>query len=50
MRREENQGDAVCEVQQFRDPCIFEEDGKTYLLYSIAGEMGIALAEVGLEL
>ena len=33
-------------VRQLRDPCIFEERGKTYLFYSIAGEMGIAMAEL----
>ena len=33
-------------VHQLRDPCIFEEDGKTYLLYSVAGEHGIAIAEI----
>jgi hypothetical protein len=33
-------------VRQVRDPGIFREDGKTYLLYSVAGEYGIALAEV----
>ncbi|MDY6839571.1 MAG: hypothetical protein SWH78_16520 [Thermodesulfobacteriota bacterium] len=38
-------GSAI-EVQQLRDPCIFEEDGKTYLFYSISGEMGIAMAEL----
>ena len=27
---------------ELRDPCIFREDGKTYLLYSVAGERGIA--------
>lgn len=32
-------------AQQLRDPCIFEEDGKIYLLYSVAGESGIAIAE-----
>ncbi len=31
-------------VRQLRDPCIFEEDGTTYLLYSVAGESGIAMA------
>ncbi len=30
---------------QLRDPAIFEEAGKTYLLYSVAGEHGIAMAE-----
>ena len=33
-------------VHQLRDPGIFEEDGKTYLLYSVAGERGIAIAEL----
>jgi len=28
-----------------RDPAIFEESGKVYLLYSVAGESGIAIAE-----
>ncbi len=29
-----------------RDPAIFQDAGKTYLLYSIAGESGIAIAEI----
>ncbi len=29
-----------------RDPAIFEEDGRTYLLYAVAGESGIAIAEL----
>jgi len=33
-------------VNQLRDPAIYEENGKTYLLYSVAGESGIALAEI----
>ena len=33
-------------VRQLRDPGIFEEDGRTILLYSIAGEAGIAAAEL----
>jgi hypothetical protein len=33
-------------VRQLRDPAIFREDGKTYLLYSVAGEHGIAIAEL----
>jgi len=37
-------------VQELRDPCIFEENGKFYLFYTIAGEMGIALAEVDVGL
>ena len=29
-----------------RDPAIFEEDGRTWMAYSVAGEQGIALAEL----
>jgi len=31
---------------QLRDPAVFEEDGQFYLLYSIAGEQGIALGDL----
>jgi hypothetical protein len=34
-------------VRQLRDPAIFQEHGKTFLLYSVAGESGIAITEVG---
>ena len=33
-------------VRELRDPAIFEDQGKIYLLYSIAGELGIGIAEV----
>jgi hypothetical protein len=33
-------------VCQLRDPAIFCEGGRTYLLYTVAGERGIAIAEV----
>jgi hypothetical protein len=36
-------------VNQLRDPAIFEEGGRIYLLYAVAGEAGIAIAEVYLE-
>jgi hypothetical protein len=36
-------------VNQLRDPAVFEEDGVVWLLYSVAGERGIALARVDLE-
>lgn len=36
-------------VNQLRDPAIFEEDGKVYLLYSVAGEHGLAIAELQLR-
>ena len=35
-------GAAKTRARQLRDPCIFEEDGQTYLFYSVAGEHGIA--------
>ena len=31
-------------VNEVRDPGIYEEDGKIYLLYSVRGEQGIAIA------
>lgn len=33
-------------VNQLRDPTIFEENGQVYLLYAVAGEHGIALAQL----
>ncbi len=36
-------------VNQLRDPAIFEEDGRVFLLYAVAGERGIGLAEVHIE-
>jgi hypothetical protein len=39
-------GAANSAVHQLRDPAIFEEDGRLYLLYSVAGERGIAIAEM----
>jgi hypothetical protein len=33
-------------VNQLRDPAIYQEGGKTYLLYSYAGESGLAIAEL----
>ncbi len=33
-------------VNQLRDPAIFEEDGRIYLLYAVAGESGIGIAEI----
>jgi hypothetical protein len=39
-------GEVTRTVNQLRDPAIFEEDGRTYLLYSCAGENSIAVAEL----
>ena len=33
-------------VRQLRDPALYEEGGRAYLLYSVAGEYGIAIAEI----
>ena len=44
---EPSQGGAIdVPVNQLRDPAIYEEDDRVYLLYAVAGERGIALAEV----
>ena len=41
---------AVCErVNQLRDPAIYTEDDRSYLLYAVAGESGIGIAEVSLD-
>jgi glycosyltransferase involved in cell wall biosynthesis len=37
-------------VQQLRDPCIFEDDGRVYLFYAIAGEEGIAVARLNIRM
>ena len=37
-------------VNQLRDPAIFQENGRTFLLYATAGEAGIGIAELFLEL
>jgi hypothetical protein len=33
-------------VRQLRDPAIYRQDDETYLLYSVAGEHGIAIAKI----
>ncbi len=35
-------------VNQLRDPCIFEDGERTYLLYSASGEAAIGIAELNL--
>jgi hypothetical protein len=39
-------GDIAIPVRQIRDPFVFEENGRSYLFYSICGEQGIAAAEI----
>ena len=36
-------------VNQLRDPAIYVEGGRVFLLYAVAGESGIALAEVFID-
>lgn len=36
-------------VRELRDPAIFEEDGRRYLVYAVAGESGLALARLSLQ-
>ncbi len=33
-------------VNQLRDPAIYEEDGRVFLLYAVAGESGIGIVEL----
>jgi hypothetical protein len=33
-------------VRELRDPAVFDDDGRSWLLYSVAGESGIAVAEL----
>ncbi len=44
--RRSRQGMANGPQNELRDPGIYEENGRTWLLYAIAGESGIALAEL----
>lgn len=39
-------GEITRRVNQLRDPAIFEEGGRTYLLYACGGEHAIAIAEL----
>ncbi len=44
---EPSEGGAAREQKhQLRDPAIYEEDGRVYLLYTVAGEYGIAITEL----
>jgi len=43
---ESTYGAASGPVRQLRDPAVFEDEGKRYLLYSVAGEQGIAIARL----
>jgi hypothetical protein len=45
-RQPSKRGLAMEPVCQLRDPAIFYENGHTYLLYAVAGEQGMAMAEL----
>ena len=36
-------------VNQLRDPAVYVEDGRTYLLYAVQGERGIGIAELDID-
>lgn len=36
-------------ANQLRDPCIYEEDERIFLLYAVQGEHGIGIAELSVE-
>jgi len=42
-------GASYTPVRELRDPAIFKDNRKIYLLYSISGELGIAIAELKFE-
>ena len=39
---------AYWNANQLRDPEIFSEDDRNYLLYSVAGELSMGIAEIEL--
>jgi hypothetical protein len=48
---EPSKRDEVCvPVRQLRDPAIYEENGKVHLLYSVAGEQGIGISEIEIDM
>jgi hypothetical protein len=44
--RPSQRGSALARVRELRDPAFFREGDRRYLLYSIAGEQGIGIAEL----
>ena len=44
--RPSERGAVLEPVRQLRDPALYEEDGRSYLLYSVAGESGLAISEI----
>ncbi len=48
-RRPSERGIARTPTCELRDPAIIQDGGKTYLLYTVAGEQGIALARLNVQ-
>ena len=42
-------GGAKGRRNELRDPCIFSENGRIYMVYTVAGESGLAIAELFLK-
>ena len=42
-------GEITGQANQLRDPALFADEGKTWLLYACAGEQAIAIAELEIE-
>ena len=42
-------GASYLPVRELRDPAIFQDKGKTFLLYTVSGELGIAIAKLKFE-
>lgn len=42
-------GTAFGHVNQLRDPAIYEEDGRVFLIYAVAGESGLGISEISFE-
>ena len=39
-------GGAKGKSNELRDPSIFVENGRTYMIYAVAGESGLAMSEL----
>jgi len=42
-------GESTLPVRELRDPAVFVEDARAYLLYSVAGEQAIAIAQLAIR-
>ena len=45
--RQSKSGKSLAPENAVRDPAIFQDEGRLFLLYSVAGESGISIAELG---